>query len=277
MKSQIVKYFLVFAMAMICSPSASLAKSAVSYDPALHSAVLAQIRVLEKIYNKREKTQNKIIAADVAVSTALTRMHDVEDKILGYMENVQGAIQNLYEIKRAAKLVAIEIPNSMKEVRRAIGIGHFQGTFIATTASHELTEITEDMLSLYPFMAQLVTSGSYNVDVYEPGGIAPGKIVIDDKGVPSVVDGGTLPGKWTTEQKKVNLLNSAERYYVCTTVLSKLEDINTRLRLFAWQIMTMRWRDFFYELDPEGWCKLMGGYLSADYVVREWKYEMRYF
>lgn len=257
MKSQIVKYFLVFAMAMICSPSASLAKSAVSYDPALHSAVLAQIRVLEKIYNKREKTQNKIIAADVAVSTALTRMHDVEDKILGYMENVQGAIQNLYEIKRAAKLVAIEIPNSMKEVRRAISIGHFQGTFIATTASHELTEITEDMLSLYPFMAQLVTSGSYNVDVYEPG--------------------GTLPGKWTTKQKKVNLLNSAERYYVCTTVLSKLEDINTRLRLFAWQIMTMRWRDFFYELDPEGWCKLMGGYLSADYVVREWKYEMRYF
>lgn len=260
MKSQIVKYFLVFAMAMICSPSASLAKSAVSYDPALHSAVLAQIRVLEKIYNKREKTQNKIIAADVAVSTALTRMHDVEDKILGYMENVQGAIQNLYEIKRAAKLVAIEIPNSMKEVRRAISIGHFQGTFIATTASHELTEITEDMLSLYPFMAQLVTSGSYNVDVYEPGG-----------------DGGTLPGKWTTKQKKVNLLNSAERYYVCTTVLSKLEDINTRLRLFAWQIMTMRWRDFFYELDPEGWCKLMGGYLSADDVVREWKYEMRYF
>lgn len=254
MKSQIVKYFLVFAMAMICSPSASLAKSAVSYDPALHSAVLAQIRVLEKIYNKREKTQNKIIAADVAVSTALTRMHDVEDKILGYMENVQGAIQNLYEIKRAAKLVAIEIPNSMKEVRRAISIGHFQGTFIATTASHELTEITEDMLSLYPFMRELVVSGSYSFDEY-------------DAQLQKVV----------TRHKKVNLLNSAERYYVCTTVLSKLEDINTRLRLFAWQIMTMRWRDFFYELDPEGWCKLMGGYLSADDVVREWKYEMRYF
>ena len=109
-------------------------------------------------------------------------------------------------------------------------------------------------MTLYPFMRELVVSGSYSFDEY-------------DAQLQKVV----------TRHKKVNLLNSAESYYVCNTVLNKLEDIDNQLEYLAWNIRTMRWRDFLYSLDPLGWNKIMGGYFIADDVVREWKYQLRHF
>ena len=70
-------------------------------DPALTSAVLGQTAALKKIHKDRKKTQEKIIAAEVAVTASLERIHQVEDKMLDYLSNAQGAMQNLYQIKRA--------------------------------------------------------------------------------------------------------------------------------------------------------------------------------
>jgi hypothetical protein len=119
-------------------------------------------------------------------------------------------MQNLYQIKRAAELVTTEIPQNMNLVRQSLP-GHLKGTAIAMLVSDELTDAATQMASLYPFMKQLVTSGSYNVTG------ADGK----------------------NEKHKINLLNSAERYYVANEVVTKLEDINTDLWLLAWQIRTM--------------------------------------
>ena len=104
------------------------------------------------------------------------------------------------------------------------------------------------MASLYPFMKQLVTNGSYNVDGY------------DDNGNPK------------TEKHKVNLLNSAERYYVANEVVTKLENINTDLWLLAWQIRTMSWQDLWYGLDPEGWAAVMSGKAIVESLIYEWNY-----
>ena len=79
-------------------------------DPTLTGAVVAQTEILKKIFKDREETQNKIIAAEAAVSVAMDRMHAVENKMLDYLSNAQGAMQNLYQIKRAAQLVGVEIP-----------------------------------------------------------------------------------------------------------------------------------------------------------------------
>lgn len=79
-------------------------------DPALTAAVVAQTAVLNDIYNTRDNTQKKIIAAEAAVTVAMERMHQVENKILDYLSNAQGAMQNIYQIKRAAELVTVEIP-----------------------------------------------------------------------------------------------------------------------------------------------------------------------
>ncbi len=216
-------------------------------DPTLTGAVAAQTAILKKIFSDREETQKKIIAAEAAVSVAMERMHQVENKMLDYLSNAQGAMQNLYQIKRAAELVTTEIPQNMNLVRKSVP-GHLKGTAIALLVSDELTDAATQMASLYPFMKQLVTSGSYNVDGY------------DNSGNP------------TTERHKVNLLNSAERYYVANEVVSKLESINTDLWLLAWQIRTMSWQDLWYGLDPEGWATVMSGKAIVESLIYEWQY-----
>ena len=195
-------------------------------------------------------TQNKIIAAEATVTLAMKRMHDVEDKVLSYMANVQGAFQNLYQIKRAGELVAKEIPENMNNVRQAIKAGGFQGTFMATTVGSELKSITMDMMSLYPFMSQLVTSGTYNTTDFNESG--------------DVVQ----------KRNKVNLLNAAERYYICNTVVDRLENINTSLYLLSWEIRTMRWRDLFFKLDPEGWASVMTAQNIVNGIIADWNYSM---
>ena len=216
-------------------------------DPTLTGAVVAQTEILKKIFKDREETQNKIIAAEAAVSVAMDRMHAVENKMLDYLSNAQGAMQNLYQIKRAAQLVGVEIPRNMSLVSKSVP-GHLKGTAIALLVSDELTDAATQMASLYPFMKQLVTNGSYNVDGY------------DDNGNPK------------TEKHKVNLLNSAERYYVANEVVTKLEGINTDLWLLAWQIRTMSWQDLWYGLDPEGWAAVMSGKAIVESLIYEWNY-----
>ena len=79
-------------------------------------------------------------------------------------------------------------------------------------------------------------------------------------------------GNPKTEKHKVNLLNSAERYYVANEVVTKLENINTDLWLLAWQIRTMSWQDLWYGLDPEGWATVMSGKAIVESLIYEWNY-----
>ena len=169
MKSQISKKK-TFFIALLCCFNSYIHAATVQVDPALAGAITLQMNTLKNIYSKREKTQNKIIAAEAAVTVALDQMHKVEDKVLGYMSNVQGAFKNLYQIKRAGELVVKEIPANMNNVRRAIKVGGFQGTFLATTVGTELSSMTMDMMSLYPFLEQLVTTGTYNTTDYDSQG-----------------------------------------------------------------------------------------------------------
>ena len=68
-------------------------------DPTLTAAVILQTEELKSIHKKRKSTQEKIIAAETAVTLALDRVHNVENKMLDYLSNAQGAMQNLYQNK----------------------------------------------------------------------------------------------------------------------------------------------------------------------------------
>lgn len=210
-------------------------------DPTLTAAVILQTEELKSIHKKRKSTQEKIIAAETAVTIALDRVHNVENRMLEYLSNAQGAMQNLYQIKRAAELVATEIPRNCDLLRKSVP-GHLKGTAIAVLVSDELTDAATQMAALYPFMKQLVTSGSYDVT--------------------------NADGK--TEKHKVNLLNSAERYYIANEVVSRLETINTDLWLLAWQVRTLSWNDLWFSLDPDGWASVMSGKAIAETLVWEW-------
>ena len=205
-----------------------------------------QTAMLKDIFSNRENTQQKIIAAEAAVTVAMDMMHQVEDRMLDYLGNAQVAMQNLYQVKRAAELVTSEIPRNMDLVRKSVP-GHLKGTAIALLVSDELTDAATQMASLFPFMKQLVTGGTYNVDGY------------DSQGNP------------TTERHRVNLLNSAERYYVANEVVSRLEAVNTDLWLLAWQIRTLSWQDLWYGLDPEGWAAVMSGKAIVESLIYEWE------
>lgn len=210
-------------------------------DPALTAAVMAQTAELKNLHDKRRKTQEKIIAAETAVTLALDRVHSVEDKMLEYLSNAQGAIQNLYQIKRAGELVLTEIPQNCSLLAKSVA-GNIKGTAIAAIVSDELADAATQMAALYPFMKQLVTSGTYDV---------------------TGADG-------VDEKHKVNLLSSAERYYIANEVVTRLETINTDLFILAWQVRTLSWNDLWFSLDPEGWASVMSGKNIIGGIVAEW-------
>ena len=210
-------------------------------DPTLTGAVFAQTSTLKNIYDKRQKAHEKIIAAETAVTVALDRVHSVEEKMLEYLSNAQGAMQNLYQIKRAGELVAKEIPQNCSLLLKSVG-GNLKGTVIAAMVSDELTDAATQMTALFPFMKQLVTSGKYDVTG-------------DD-------------GK--NEKHKVNLLNASERYYIANEVVSRLEAINTDLFILAWQVRTLSWNDLWFSLDPEGWANVMSGKNIIGGIISDW-------
>ena len=148
--------FFCLLLAMSCS----VCGFAQQTDPLLTGAVTTQTEMLKKLFKKREKTQEAIIATEAGVTLAMERMHHLEDKMLSYLQNAQGAMQNIYQIKRAAELVSMEIPKNMALLRKSLP-GNLKGTAIAVMVSEELVDASAQMLSLYPFMKQLVTSGSY--------------------------------------------------------------------------------------------------------------------
>lgn len=239
MKTNIHRILAVTVFSLLMFPGTHI--SAQQTDPTLTAAVLAQTAELKSIHKKRKNTQERIIAAEAAVTLALDRVHSVENKMLEYLSNAQGAMQNLYQIKRAGELVLTEIPRNCELLRKSVP-GNLKGTAIAVLVSDELTDAATQMAALYPFMKQLVTSGSYSVT-------------------------GSDGNK---EKHKVNLLNSAERYYIANEVVTRLETINTDLWLLAWQVRTLSWNDLWFSLDPDGWASVMSGKAIAENLVWEW-------
>ena len=236
-----IKKKLTLGVLVLCLAGGGIPALAQQMDPALTATVIAQTTELKNIHKKRKKTQEKIIAAEAAVTVALDRVHSVEDKMLNYLSNAQGAMQNLYQIKRAGELVAKEIPQNCNLLLKSVG-GNLKGTAIAAMVSDELADAATQMAALYPFMKQLVTSGKYDVTG------ADGK----------------------NEKHKVNLLNSSERYYIANEVVSRLEAINTDLFILAWQVRTLSWNDLWFSLDPEGWANVMSGKNIIGGIVAEW-------
>ena len=236
-----IKKKLTLGVLAFCLAGGGIPALAQQMDPALTATVIAQTAELKNIHKKRKKTQEKIIAAEAAVTVALDRVHSVEEKMLNYLSNAQGAMQNLYQIKRAGELVAKEIPPNCNLLLKSVG-SNLKGTAIAAMVSDELADAATQMAALYPFMKQLVTSGKYDVTG------ADGK----------------------NEKHKVNLLNSSERYYIANEVVSRLEAINTDLFILAWQVRTLSWNDLWFSLDPEGWANVMSGKNIIGGIVAEW-------
>ena len=228
MKLRILSLILALGVLAIPKTKAGI----VDVDPALVGAVTAQTLALESVYKERSKHQNATMA----------QIHKVENKMLGYLSNAQGAMQNLYQLKRCYELFTTEIPENISAVRSAIK-GHAMGTAIATIASDEIKALENNSRTLYPLVAQLVTSGSYN----------------------QRNDNGTI------DKKKVNLLDASERYYILNEVVRHLEDISTSLWILSWQIQTFSLTDLVQVLTPDTWYNILEGEAIANLIIEDYK------
>ncbi len=231
---------LILALGVIAIPKTKA--GIVDVDPALVTAVTAQTFELESVYKERSKHQNAIIVAETAINGAMAQIHKVENKMLGYLANAQGAMQNLYQLKRCYELFKTEIPENISAVRSAIK-GHAMGTAIAAIASDEIKSLENNSSTLYPLVAQLVTSGSYN----------------------------QRNGDGTIDKKKVNLLDASERYYILNEVVRHLEDISTSLWLLSWQIQTFSLTDLVQVLTPDTWYNILEGEAIANLIIEDYK------
>ena len=117
------------------------------------------------------------------------------------------------------------------------------GTAIATIASDEIKALENNSRTLYPLVAQLVTSGSYN----------------------QRNDNGTI------DKKKVNLLDASERYYILNEVVRHLEDISTSLWILSWQIQTFSLTDLVQVLTPDTWYNILEGEAIANLIIEDYK------
>ena len=201
-------------------------------DPALTAAVTGQTFTLKSLFDARKSTQQKILTATGIEEVQLKQLHDIEKKVLDYMANVSGLMQNLYQVKRTTELVTVEIPRNINAVSKATK-GHLKGTGIALAVSDEIRSVYTEIGSLSALCTSLVKT--------------------------KTVDGN-----------KVNLLNAAERYWLCEKIVSSLEDINSALYVLSWQIQYLSWEDLWRGLDPETWCNYMQGRWMAESCIRDW-------
>ena len=201
-------------------------------DPVLTAAVTSQTFTLKSLFDARKSTQEKILAATGIEEVQLKQLHAIEQKVLDYMANVSGLMQNLYQVKRTTELVTVEIPRNINAVSKACK-GHLKGTAIALAVSDEIRSIYTEIGSLSALCTSLVKTK-------------------------------------TVDSNKVNLLNAAERYWLCEKIVTSLEDINTALYVLSWQIEYLSWDDLWRGLDPDTWANYMQGKWMAESCIRDW-------
>lgn len=206
-------------------------------DPLLTGAVAAQTGTLHADHKERSKLQAGIITAEGAINGLLSRIHEIEDKTLKYLSEAGAVMDNIYQIKEAAELV-VQIPQELAALGKAAE-KNWQGTAVTALVSRRRQKTIADVTSLYSFLGPLVTSGSYQIEGGKKGA-------------------------------KVNLLNTAERYFILNTVVGKLRDICWDLRILRYNIQVADWRDLWVGLDAKSYYQAIGAKSIAENMKRKW-------
>lgn len=234
-----MRKYLIIVLVSLISGSAIDAQQ---IDPALTSAVIAQTVLLDDAYEKRDSTQKKIIDAELKVSAAMLMVHNLEKKVLDYMQNASSAVENLFQIKKAAELVGDKIPKQLKLMANAVP-SNYEGTAVTALTSKTTTDVISEMVSLYNFMSDLVTNKTYSI--------------------------GNKKNN-NSDKKNINLLSAAERHYIANEVVGRLQKIYRKLWLLTWQIENLGWQDGLRNVDPKLWAQMNNGKTIADGLIKQW-------
>lgn len=217
----------------------SLSGAVVQTDPLLTAAIIEQTVEINRLANERSKHHKAIEAAQTGITVALDRIHSVEDKMLEYLSNASGVVQNMYQIKRIAELAAVEIPDNLVNLGKSVP-SNIKGTAITLFVNKTITETSTDIVALSDIVNRLVTSHySYK-------------------------------NNKNKDDNNINLLSAAERYAILQSVYQRLNQINWRLRLTSYYIKTFGWRELWMGLDRESYCKIMYARMSTKHLINRW-------
>lgn len=208
-------------------------------DAALTSAILIQNEAIKDMHKERKSLREATLAAQAAINLTLGKIHDIQDKILGYMENASGVLTNLSQLKNIVEYT-VKIPDQLTDLVKTIP-NNPKGAAITAIVSKRVAETVTDVTGLATLIANLVQSN------YSFG------------------EGGNNGGK-----KHVNLLSSAERFNILLDVETKLKHISMDIRMLKYYVETLSWRDLWMGLDRASYVKLWNSRWEINSIINKW-------
>lgn len=210
----------------------------IQIDPTLTAAIVTQTDLLKDQYKKRSDHHSKIEVAQAAIAVAMENVHKVEEKVLEYMSNASGAMQNLIQLKKITELVTTDIPDNLVKLGKDIP-DNIKGTAITLVVNNTITDTTADIVALSGIVSRLVTS-HYSF-------------------------------KDSKDSNDINLLSAAERFSILQDVYHRLTSINRRIYLMNFYIKTFSWKELWRGIDRESWCNAVYGEMLAKQLINKWK------
>lgn len=228
--------FVAFYVAInpLCSYAA-----VVETDPGLVSVIGAQIAAEESFHSQRKKDRAEIFGAQVVITGMLEKVHNIESQVLNYMGNASALLSNCMQMVNIVEYVA-KIPGLAGDVLSEAKKSP-KGALLLPICSSRLNKIKEEVFELGNFVTQMVTA-KYSL-----------------KNVKSEDD-----------KKHVNLLSSAERYYILNTVETKLDEICRDLRFTKYYIRNLGWRDLWKTIDAKSYYQALAIRSNVDQLVYQW-------
>lgn len=231
-----IRYYVVIIMIFLGCVASYAQK--ITEDPLLIGAVAAQTEALQEQYKKRNKMLEAVVVAQGSVTAAMATVHEVEDKLLNYLGNASGVMQNAFQLKRIAELVAIDIPKNLSNLASDIP-DNLVGTGVTFYLDKTVADTWIDIAALSATVEDLVTS-KYDF-------------------------------KDSKDDSHVNLLSAQERYSILNDVLHRLERINNRLWITKYFIRSWGWKQLWRGLDWNGYVNFLVAKKHVDSAISNWK------
>lgn len=201
-----------------------------STDPVLAAAVVSGDGMVTTQLDNINDNQKSIASLQALIYTNINIVRDYEKKTYDYLANASVAIKNMQEIIRAAELTR-EISTNLVNCADAAG-RHPKGAIISSIVSKTSIKVTSEVISLYSYIASLVTKGDDN-----------------------------------SSEKAINLLNSAERSNITWTVLQKLNTINFQCLALRWEIEYMTLSYIPIAIAPQEYFMAIDGKRIANDII----------
>lgn len=229
----------MIALSMLATPIHSYA-DAVTLDPLLAGTIAGQIEVEKKLHEKRSKDRKETVNAQMLIAAGLEEIHRVENDILKYLGNASSVLTNSLQIASIIDYAFVQIPKDMGDVLKAVK-EHPQGAALEAICTKQGEKIYAEATELVTLVQTLVNS-KYSL--------------------------GEAKGE--SDKNNVNLLSSAERYYILFSVESKLRKIHSDLRFMQYYIKHLTWRDLWKTLDKESYYNAILMKININDIIRKW-------